>query len=76
MQTFRISLKAARENAGLSVTDAARKIGISRKTLCAWEENSDGVSVYYYKMIADTYHLPIDVIFFGKEIELNSIAAE
>lgn len=33
----RISLRAARVNAGLSQIDAAARLGISNKTLCYWE---------------------------------------
>ena len=33
----KISLKAARVNAGLSQKEAAILLGISNKTLCSWE---------------------------------------
>ena len=38
----RITLKAARVNAGLTQKEAAEKLNVSNKTLCSWE---NGLSV-------------------------------
>ena len=40
--TLKITLKSARVNRGLSQKEAAKKLNISNKTLCKWE---NGLSV-------------------------------
>lgn len=65
MDKIQISLRAARVNAGLTIHDAAKKIGISHGTLAKWEKNSGVVNPIAQAKISETYNLPIDIIFFG-----------
>lgn len=72
MTQIQISLKAARVNAGLTLLDAAKKIGIGKDSLIKWERNSGHVSPIWQSKISETYNLPIDNIFFGVPVENNS----
>ena len=62
---FQITLKAARVNAGLTIVQASKKIGIATATLVKWEKNPGLVNPIRQKSIAETYGIPIDHIFFG-----------
>ena len=64
MQT-QISLKAARVNAGKTLIEAAKSIGIGKDTLMKWEKNPGLVNPIFQKKISESYGLPIDFIFFG-----------
>ena len=61
----KISLRAARVNAGLTLLDAAEKLGIGKDRLIKWENNSGLVNPIYQAKIQEVYGLPIDCIFFG-----------
>lgn len=63
---IRISLKAARVNADLTILEAAKQIGIGKDTLMKWEKKPDRVDTRYQKLISKTYEFPIDCIFFGR----------
>ena len=61
----KISLKAARVNANLTLINAAKQLGIEKDTLIKWEKNPDRVQPRYQKIISEVYSMPIDNIFFG-----------
>ncbi|WHP40734.1 helix-turn-helix transcriptional regulator [Lysinibacillus boronitolerans] len=71
-KVIKITLKAARVNAGLTVTQAAKLIGISPTTLIKWEKDSGIVTPNKQLVIQKVYKFPIDYIFFGNELELKS----
>jgi transcriptional regulator with XRE-family HTH domain len=52
-------IRRARINAGLSQTEAAERIGISRTFLSAVERGESGVSVQIHARIADAFEIPI-----------------
>ena len=60
----KISLRAARVNAGLTLLDAAEKLGIGKDRLIKWENNPGLVNPIYQAKIPEVYGLPIDCIFF------------
>lgn len=62
---FKMSLKAARVNAGLNLVPAAQAIGVCKEKLIKWERNSGLVPPVWQKKISEVYKVPIDVIFFG-----------
>lgn len=62
---FQISLKAARVNAGLTLLEAAKKLGVGKDRLMKWEKEPDKVLPCYQKIISDVYKMPIDYIYFG-----------
>lgn len=71
---MKISLKAARVNANLTLIEAATMLGIGKDTLIKWEREPWNISALYQKRISEVYSIPIDMInFFPKGIELDSI---
>lgn len=61
--SFRITLKAARVNAGFRIIDAAKLIGIGKDTLIKWEKNSGLVTPIMQEKISTIYKIPIEYIF-------------
>jgi len=61
----RISLKAARVNAGLSQKEAAEKLDISRATLQNYENGKTTPDVLMSRKIEELYRFPTDYILFG-----------
>ena len=61
----RISLKAARVNAGLSQKEAAEKLDISRATLQNYENGKTTPNVLMSRKIEELYRFPTDYILFG-----------
>jgi len=60
-----ITLKAARVNAGLSQTEAANQLGISKNTLCNYEKYRTVPDIEMSKKIAALYNWSVnDIIFF------------
>jgi len=62
---LKISLKAARVNAGIRLLDAAKQIGVGKDTLLKWERHPGLVQARYQKTISEVYKIPIDNIFFA-----------
>lgn len=59
---FQISLKAARVNAGLSGTEAAKKIGVTFPTLYNWESGKTTPTIMQLKKLCELYSCPMDII--------------
>lgn len=72
MQPPKITLRAARVNAGLGIDEAAERIGVSSSTLRNWESDSSSVKVKHLGRIESVYQYPTDYIFFGETLELKS----
>ena len=71
MDKLRISLKAARVNAGLTQVEAAKKLGKSPNTIILWENGTiapDRANLY---LLADIYGISVDNIFLPK-VSTNS----
>lgn len=58
----KISIKAARVNAGLTQEAAARKLGINPDTLSRYEKESGKLSLEMLKKLADLYKIPTDFL--------------
>lgn len=69
----KITLKAARTNAGLTLIEASKRIGVSVATLHSWEADSSDIKISSSKKIEEVYGYPTEFIFFGNTLELNSI---
>lgn len=65
---MKITLKAARINAGLSQTEAARLLGVTPKTLGAWEQFKTFPGANVIPKICDLYGVSYDHINFSPEI--------
>ena len=61
----KISLKAARVNAGLTQSEAAHKLGISQSLLLKWEKNPGLVQSRYMEKFSEVYKYPQDLIIFA-----------
>lgn len=64
MRDLKITLKAARVNAGLTQSEAAKLLGIGKDTLLKWEKEPWKTNGQYQKKISETYKMPIDNIIF------------
>ena len=60
----KISLKAARVNAGFSQKEAAKTLGISNKTLCSWENGKTYPDQPMIEKICALYDVTYDMIDF------------
>ena len=56
---LKITLKAARTNAGLSQKEAAKVIGVSNKTLHNWENGISSPDAKYIDAICDLYKVSL-----------------
>ena len=62
----KITLRAARTNAGLSQRDAAKILNVSNKTLCSWEKGTTVPKANKIDAICNLYGLSYDnIIFFN-----------
>lgn len=62
----KISLTAARVNAGFEQKDAARELGITPPTLRSWERGDTLPDIAMVGRIESLYRYPKDFIHFGK----------
>lgn len=60
----KMTLKAARVNASLTQKNAAKKIGVSNKTLCSWENGVTFPDASKIVAICDTYCVSYDDLIF------------
>lgn len=65
--TLRITLRAARVNAGLKLTEAAELFGINKDTLSKYEKDSSNVPRSFFVNIEKHYKIPVENIFFGPQ---------
>ena len=60
----KMTLAACRVNVGLNQKEAAEKLGISNKTLCAWENGDSFPSADKIEKLCDLYGVTYDHINF------------
>lgn len=60
----KITLKAARVNVGLTQKAAAKKFGVSNKTLLNWENGHSFPNVNQIRLICDEYGVSYDDLIF------------
>lgn len=53
-----MTLKAARVNAGLTQTEAAKQLGVTKNTLSNWELGRSFPTVPQIRLIEDLYKVP------------------
>ena len=70
-QTIRMTLAAARVNAGLTQKQVCDAIGISLPTLCMWERGYRSPKVDNAIKLAKLYNVPLENINFAKKVESN-----
>lgn len=64
METLKISLKSCRVNAGFSIKEAAKNIGISENTLKNWESGKTSPTVENARKICNLYKIDYNNIAF------------
>lgn len=64
MSEIKISIKAARVNAGFTIVEASKRLGISPSTLVAWEKKPEKISAANQDKIASVYGISTDNIIF------------
>lgn len=68
MDRLKISLAAARVNAGMTQNDVSRILRVSNKTVLNWEKGKAIPSYATLKTLSDIYQIPIDNIRLPKEL--------
>lgn len=59
---LRISLTAARVNAGFTLDEVAQKIHKTKATLIAWEKGKTSIDVSNLKELCTLYNVPMECI--------------
>lgn len=59
-----MTLKAARVNKNLNQNQAAELIGVTKQTICKWENGITLPSVKYLKLIEQAYEVPYENLIF------------
>lgn len=68
----KFTLKAARVNAGLTQKEAAKKLGVSNRTLSKWENMLALPRADKIEAICELYNAPYDTIIFLKSNPLKA----
>jgi len=63
MTPLRLSLRAARVNAGLTQESLATRIGVSKTTINSWESGKTSPDVKHLRMVCEITGIPMDYIF-------------
>ena len=64
MDDIKITLSAARVNAGLTIDQTCKHLGVSKNTLIKWEKGLSSPTWDKVMLIGKTYNFPIDHIIF------------
>lgn len=67
----KITLEAARVNAGFTQKESAEKLGVSTKTLQNYESGESVPNWDMVQKIGELYCFPTDFIFFGSALRLK-----
>lgn len=63
MEKVQISMAAARVNARMTQTEAAREMHVSKNTIVNWEKGLTSPTVPQARKLASIYRIPLDYIF-------------
>ena len=70
-QTIRMTLEAARVNAGFTQKQVSQAIGVSVATIVLWEKGERMPSVEKALNLAGLYKVPLECINITKKVESN-----
>lgn len=59
---FRITLTAARINAGYTLDEVADKLHKSKSTIISWEKGKTSIDVHNFKELCNLYNVPMEFI--------------
>lgn len=60
---FKISLAAARVNAGLTQNDVAKVLKVGKQTIVSWEKGKSEPKMSQSRQLSELYKMPLDYIF-------------
>lgn len=60
---YKITLKAARVNADMTLEDAAKALKKNKQTVSNWENGKTSISAIELQAVCNLYQVPIDYIF-------------
>jgi len=63
LEKIRISLAAARVNAGMTQEDAAKEMHVSKTTIVNWEKGNTEPTVSQSRNLSKLYNMPLEYIF-------------
>ena len=63
MAEFKISLAAARVNAGLTQSDLAQILKVGKQTIVSWEKGKSEPKMSQSRQLSELYNMPLDNIF-------------
>lgn len=66
---LKITMKAARINAGLTVKEAAAGLGVTPQTICNWEASRTIPGYDKAQAMSELYKFPLDNIFIPQKSE-------
>ncbi|MCZ3847155.1 helix-turn-helix transcriptional regulator [Lactobacillus crispatus] len=66
---LKMTLEAARVNAGYTQVQAAKILGLKPTTLASWEKDSTRLSYVEAHRLARLYRITPDLLFFGSKYE-------
>lgn len=72
MEQRRLTLAAARVNAGYTKREAAKLLGVTPNAIYRWENNLNNPRPNRAKMMAELYGISLDDVFFAKDREKKS----
>ena len=67
LKPLKISLAAARVNAGLTQENEANALNVSKNTIVSWEKGDSEPKKTQADVLSELYDMPLDYIFFGKK---------
>lgn len=72
MDNFKITLKAARANSGLSIREVAKLLDVSYNTIRNWEKSPENISGVKLSKLCEIYQVPVSrLIFLPEDLSLN-----
>ncbi len=63
MTELKISLAAARVNAGLTQDDVAKVLKVGKQTIVSWEKGKSEPKMSQSRQLSELYNIPLDYIF-------------
>ncbi len=63
MTELKISLAAARVNAGLTQNDVSKVLKVGKQTIVSWEKGKSEPKMSQSRQLSELYKIPLDYIF-------------
>lgn len=60
---MKVTMRAMRVNAGLTQAEAAQKLGVTKRTICSWEQHKTFPTIVQLRQMCDAYHCDAGDIF-------------